>query len=79
MMHLIPHNRIHIPNVLAILAAVLLLISSVAGVKTNQEIYSSGQEIKSSASIESKEDDSINDAVENKRRGLNFGLSLFRR
>jgi hypothetical protein len=79
MMHLIPHNRIHIPNVLAILAAVLLLISSVAGVETNQEIYSSGQEIKSSAGIESKKDDSINDVVENKRRGLNFGLSLFHR
>lgn len=79
MVHLIPHHRIHIPNVLAVLAAVLLLISSVAGVETDQEVYSSGQEIKSSANIESKKEDSINDVVENKRRGLNFGLSLFRR
>ena len=79
MMHLLPHHRIHIPNGLAMFAALLLLIISVTGFETNQEVYSSGQEVKSSAKIESNGGDSISDAVEHKRRGLNLGLLLFRR
>ena len=79
MMNLHPHNRFHIPNGLAMFAALLLLISSVVGFEANQEVYSSGQEIMSSVKAKNAENDSINDAAEHKRRGLNLGLLLFRR
>ena len=79
MMHLLPHHRIHIPNGLAMFAALLLLISSVTGFGTNQEVNSSVQELTSSANIETNKDDGINDTAEQKRRGLNLGLLLFRR
>ena len=79
MMHLLPHHRVHIPNSLAMFAALLLLISSVGGFKTNQEIYSSVQEIESSVTVESSKGDSVNDAAKQKRRSLNLGLLLFRR
>jgi hypothetical protein len=75
MMNLLPHHRIQVPNSLAIFAALLLLISSVAGVESNQEAVSSGQETKVSA----KADDTINNAVKSKSRGLKLGLLLFRR
>ena len=79
MMHLLPHHRIHIPNGLAMFAALLLLISSVTGFGTNQEVNSSVQELTSSANIETNKDDGINDTAKQKRRGLNLGLLLFRR
>jgi hypothetical protein len=79
MMHLLPHHRIHIPNGLAMFAALLLLISSATGFETNQEANSSAQELTSSANIETNKGDGINDAAEQKRRGLNIGLLLFRR
>ncbi len=74
-------------------AALLLLISSVVGYETNQEkvrlqssreaglsqVYSSGQEVMSPVKADSAENDSINDAADHKRRGLNLGLLLFRR
>ena len=75
MMNLLPHHRIQVPNSLAIFAALLLLISSVAGVESNQEAVSSGQETKVSA----KADDTINNAVKSKSGGLKLGLLLFRR
>jgi len=75
MMNLLPHHRIQVPNSLAIFAALLLLISSVAGVESNQEGVSSGQETKVSA----KADDTINNAVKSKSGGLKLGLLLFRR
>ena len=92
-MNLHPHNRFHIPNGLAIFAALLLLISSVVGFEASQEkvrpgigreaglgqLYSSNQEIMTPVKAESSESDNINDAVEHKRRGLNLGLLLFRR
>ena len=79
MMNLHPHNRFHIPNGLAIFAALLLLISSVVGFEASQELYSSSQEIMTPVKAESSESENINDAVEHKRRGLNLGLLLFRR
>ncbi len=79
MMNLHPHNRFHIPNGLAMFAALLLLISSVVGYGVNQEVYSSGQEIITSIKTDSADNDSINDAVEHKRHGLKLGLLLFRR
>ena len=75
MMNLLPHHRIQVPNSLAMFAALLLLISSVAGVESNQEAVSSGQETKVSA----KADNTINNAVKGKSRGLKLGLLLFRR
>ena len=75
MMNLLPHHRIQVPNSLAIFAALLLLISSVAGFESNQEAVSSGQETKISA----KADDTINNVVKSKSRGLKLGLLLFRR
>ena len=75
MINLLPHHRIQVPNSLAIFAALLLLISSVAGVESNQEAVSSGQETKVSA----KADNTINNAVKGKSSGLKLGLLLFRR
>ncbi len=79
MMNLIPHHRFHIPNGLAMFAALLLLISSIVGFDANQKVYSSGQDIIPSAPIEKAQNDSLNDAVEHKADGLKLGLLLFRR
>ena len=79
MMNLLPHHRLHIPNSLAIFAAVLLLVTSVVGFETNQETYSSGQEATTSIKANTDTDHSISDSAEHKRRGLNLGLLLFRR
>ena len=75
MMNLRPHRRVQIPNSLAIFAALLLLISSVAGFETNQEAVTFGPKTKVSVRTE----DSINNAVKSKSRGLKLGLLLFRR
>ena len=79
MLNLLPHHRLHIPNALAMFAALLLLVCSAVGYENTQEGYSSGQETKSSTNIEVTDGGSIDHAVENKRRGLNLGLLLFRR
>jgi len=79
MLNLLPHHRLHIPNTLAMFAALLLLVSSVVGYESAQESYSSGQETTSSTKVEVTDGDSIDHAVENKHRGLNLGLLLFRR
>ena len=74
-----PRHRFHLPNGMAIFAALLLLISSVVGFEVDQEAYPSGHEATASASVESTESDAINDAANHKSRGLNLGLLLFRR
>ena len=79
MMNLLPHHRFHIPNSLAIFAAVLLVVTSVVGFETKQEVHSSGQEATISIKVNADTNDSINDSAEHKRRGLNLGLLLFRR
>ena len=79
MMHLTPHHRFHIPNSLAVFAAVLLLIISAAGFETNQGVQSSGQDSIISVKSESAEKSHIGDTIQKKRRGLNLGLPLFRR
>jgi hypothetical protein len=79
MMKLLPHHRVHIPNSLAIFAALLLIASSVTGFDTGQEAYSSGQEITPSANVKNADSDHINDGIEKKTRGINLGLLLFRR
>ena len=75
MMKLIPHHRLHIPNVLAIAAAVLLLVSAVVGFETEQTVFSSGTE--ATPSVKADTDD--NGVSHQKRRGINLGLLLFRR
>ena len=79
MLNLRPHRRLHIPNGLAIFAALLLIGSSIVGYETTQGVYSSSQETRTSAKAENAETDRINDAVERKSRGLKLGLLLFRR
>ena len=79
MMNLLPNHRLHIPNSLAIFAAVLLLVTSVVGFETKQEIHSSDQEASTSIKVNKDTNDSISDSAEHKRRGLNLGLLLFRR
>jgi len=79
MMNLLPHHRFHIPNSLAIFAAVLLLVTSVVGFETKQNIYSSDQEATPSTKVSTNTNDSISDSATHKRRGLNLGLLLFRR
>ena len=79
MMNLIHHHRLHVPNTLAVFAAVLLLISVVVGYDNTLDGYSSSQETTSSTSIEVTGDENTSDAIENKRRGLKLGLLLFRR
>ena len=77
MLNLKPHHRFHIPNTLAIFAAVLLLVTSVVGFENNHEGHSSGQDATPSVKVDTN--DSINDSAKHKRRGLKLGLLLFRR
>jgi len=79
MLNLRPHRRLHIPNGLAIFAALLLIGSSIVGYETTQGVYSSSQETRTSAKAENAETNRINDTVERKSRGLKLGLLLFRR
>jgi len=79
MLNLRPHRRLHIPNGLAIFAALLLIGSSIVGYETSQSVYSSSQETWTSAKAQNAENDRINDTVERKSRGLKLGLLLFRR
>lgn len=77
MMNLIRHHRIHIPNSLAIIAVLLLLVSTAARFETTQSEVSSGQE--NSISVKAVNSDSASNPVSKKSRGLNLGLLLFRR
>ena len=79
MMNLLPHHRRHIPNGLAVFAAVLLLISSTTDLNTVQESHASGQEAPTSVKVEASSNDTMNDSAIPKRSGLNLGLLLFRR
>jgi len=93
MMNLLPNRKFHIPNSLAMIAALLLLVTSVVGFETNREkvrlqssreaglgqTYSSGQEATTSMKVNTDSNDSISDSATHKRRGLNLGLLLFRR
>ena len=79
MMHLTPHHRFHIPNKMAMFAAVLLLISSVAGFDSRQHGNASPHEAIPSIQVEGADNDSMDNATVRKSRGLNLGLLLFRR
>jgi hypothetical protein len=79
MMNLLRHHRFHIPNGLAMFAALLLLVSSVAGFETTEEVYASDQEATSSLKVDTETNDSIDVSARHKHRGLNLGLLFFRR
>jgi len=79
MLNLTPHHRLHIPNGLAVLAAVLLLVSSVASFNSSSDADPSDTKASHAVTVESSESESINDGVVSKRRGLNLGSLLFRR
>jgi len=79
MLNLTPHHRIHIPNGLAMLAAVLLFVSSVVGFTAGSSVDSSSMDATPSIKVESVESDRVEDAIENKRRNLSLNFLLFRR
>ena len=79
MLNLKPHHRLQIPNGLAVIAAVMLLITGFAGYNTRQDIQSPGTESVPSIQVESTDDSNVIDSAEHKRRGLDLGLLLFRR
>ena len=79
MMNLLPHHRFHIPNGLAIFAAVLLLISSIVGFEARQKVYSPAQETLTTSKVDHAESGTLSDATKHKSRGLKLGLLLFRR
>ena len=79
MLNLIPHHRLHVPNGLAVLAAVLLLAISVANFNSGSNTDPSGAKASHAATVESSESENINDGIVSKRRGLNLGSLLFRR
>ena len=79
MLNTAPHNRFHIPNGLAILAAVILLLSSAVSENTDSDIQASGTDSMASGQIESTDDRKLNDTAGHKRRGIKLGHLLFRR
>ena len=74
MMNLRKYHRIQIPNSLAMFAALLLIISTIAGIESNKEAVTSGQESRVSV----KADDPNKNIVKSKSSGLKLGLLLFR-
>jgi len=79
MMNIRPYHRVHIPNSLAIFAAVLLLISAVTGFETHQKESFFGEETTISTKTDNAGNDGADNATKIKSRGLNLGLLLFRR
>ena len=79
MMNLLPHHRLHIPNGLAVFAALLLLVSSAIGFNTSQETSSFSQSATATASAEAEDGKDFNHAAGQERRGLKLGFLLFRR
>ena len=79
MLNLTPHHRLHVPNGLAVLAAVLLLVISAANFNSSSETDPSGAKASHAVTAESSETENIDDGIVSKRRGLNLGSLLFRR
>jgi hypothetical protein len=79
MMNLKPHHRIHIPNSLAVLAVLMLLITAATGFETNRETTTTGQQTRVSVKADSTGNNSVNNTAKSKSRGLSLGLLLFRR
>jgi len=79
MLNLTPHHRIHIPNSLAIVAVLLLLIVSAANFESVRDTISPDPENTISTHAEGAARDNGINATTKKSRGLNLGLLLFRR
>ena len=81
MLNLTPHRRLKIPDGLAILAAVLLIGSSVVGVSSNENTLATVDECDITLTVKNIESDFkvIDDAVKHKSHVLKLGLQLFRR
>ena len=79
MLNIKPHHRLHIPNGLAAIAAVMLLVTGYAGYNTRQDIHTSGAESTPSLQVESTDDSNVIDSADHKRRGIDLGVLLFRR
>jgi len=79
MLNLRPHHRIHIPNSLAVVAVLLLLIVSAANFVNMNDGVTPGQDNSISTNAESASRDNVINASGKKSRGLNLGLLLFRR
>lgn len=79
MIKLLKHQRIQIPNSLAIVAALVLVVSSITGFEANQQVDSYGRGNVQTVQTDSSETDSINNAAKNKSRRFNIGSLLFPR
>lgn len=80
MMRLTLHHKFRIPDGLAILAALLLLLSATAGYDASQAAHSASEGGTPVTTTDAgNDDDNIDATTANKRRGLNLGLLLFRR
>ena len=72
-------QKFRIPNGLAVFAALLLLVTSIAGFEANRGAVTSGQNFKPGMETETAQSKGVEDVVERKSRRLNLGLLLFRR
>ena len=80
MIKLLPHHRLHIPNSLAMFAALVLIVSSVVGFEENQtSAINTGQENSPVIQTNTAETDSVSNSVEKKSRSFSIGSLLFRR
>jgi hypothetical protein len=79
MLNLKPHRRIHIPNSVALLAVLLLLVSTAADIQSGPGEIASGQQSGISTNADSTRSSQVINAAEKKTRGINLGLLLFRR
>ena len=80
MLNLTPHHRLHIPNGLAIFAAVLLIGSSLVGVSSNQDdpaAVNKNDIIMTAKHLETDIND-IGNVVKQTSHALKLGLRLFR-
>jgi hypothetical protein len=79
MLNLTPQQRIRIPDNVAVLAVLLLLVCSVAKNETGHEAVSADQGSSIAVKADSTGIGRVIDTAEKRSRGLNLGLLLFRR
>jgi hypothetical protein len=79
MIHLLPHQRVKIPNSLAVVAALLLVTSSIVGFESNTATDTNARPAQSQLDASNAGTDSINGAANKKVRKLNIGSLLFRK
>lgn len=81
MLNLTPHRRFHIPNGLAVVAAVLLIGSSFVGINAAPKTTVAVSDCESDSVVMSIDKDIaiISDSVKQKGHVLKLGLQLFQR